>query len=241
MYNPTDELLHVREVFTTESFLHLHLPDSDAENSFGFEASLSSPTSSEGMWQIPGKSEKEIIHLMFRATHPGSFSGYVHVKTDRENMVLPVELHVLKGGLHPTPKEFDFGIITSPDEHRVVPVSLLNSGGAPIALLEAMPAVHDPQLHVKYSKGVVIAAGEVATDVVQLVYTGTTPGQVSGKIVMTTNHSNAGLASVEVYYTAHVLHGGVGYERGHVSFVVPTTNSSLALSNQRGYSGIALP
>ena len=51
MYNPTDELLHVREVFTTESFLHLHLPDSDADNSFGFEASLSSPTSSEGMWQ----------------------------------------------------------------------------------------------------------------------------------------------------------------------------------------------
>ena len=145
------------------------------------------------MWQIPGKSEKEIIHLMFRATHPGSFSGYVHVKTDRENMVLPVELHVLKGGLHPTPKEFDFGILASPEEHRAVPISLLNSGSAPDRLLEAMPAEHDPQLSVQYTD-IVIAAGEVASDVVQLVYTGVSPGQVSGKVVMT-NHSNAGLAS----------------------------------------------
>ena len=97
---------------------------------------------------------------MFRASQPGKFSGYVHVKTDRENMVLPVELHVLRGGLHPTPKDFDFGILTSSDEQRVVPISLLNSGTGSVALLDAAPAAPDPHIEVIFQPGLVIPAGE---------------------------------------------------------------------------------
>mmetsp|Transcript_28777 Transcript_28777/g.37158 ORF Transcript_28777/g.37158 Transcript_28777/m.37158 type:complete len:2600 (+) Transcript_28777:19-7818(+) len=256
MYNPTDEPLHVREVFTTESFLTLHLPDDlisppsssnyavdGIDDGLGDEgdeglfqhpqATLSSPTSSEGLWVIPPKSEKEIIHLVFHALIPGPFNGYVHVKSDRENMVLPVELQVLKGGLHPTPKTFDFGILTSPEERRVVSVSLLNSGSSPVELLDAIPSMHDPSLSIEFTKGLVIPAGISAESVVHLYYSGASPGPTQGKVILTTNHSNAGLASVEVFFTASVLHGGVGYERNHVSFVVPLSPSSISLSSSQ--------
>lgn len=199
MYNPTDKPLHVREVFTTESFLTLNLPedlinsnnygvsdDIHNENNINVEeehdddtldeyfnaldsnsksdsAILSSPTSSQGLWIIPPKSEKEIIHLIFHATTPGPFNGYVHVKSDLENMVIPVELHVLKGGLHPTPKNFDFGILTSPDEKRLVSISLLNSGNLPIELLDAIPSLHDPSLEITFMKGLVILPGMCST------------------------------------------------------------------------------
>lgn len=166
--NPSSDPLHVRDVFTTESFLHLHLPenpdsgvsdygvgsgvDYDVDASavstaveepsspspFSFPAHSPSASSfpsgsSDSMWQVPPRGEKEIIHLQFRATEPGTYAGYVHVKTDRENMVVPVELEVIQGGLHPSPKEFDFGILTSPTVARrtsrclPLPLSLLLS------------------------------------------------------------------------------------------------------------------
>lgn len=222
-HNPSHELLHVREVFTTESFLHLHLPDSDGKAEVSVEDAYPGPNSNstEAMWQIPGRGEKEIIHLRFRTSTPGVYTGYVHVKTDRENMVLPVELEVLQGGLHPTPKEFDFGILTSPKEQRVVPISLLNSGDEPVALTGVSPENHEDKISVIFQQGVVIPPGEVVPNVVRLIYSGEIPGKVAGRVLLTTNHSNAGVSVVDVHYKATVLHGGVGYERGQVSFVVP--------------------
>ena len=91
MHNPTDTLLHVREVFTTEPFLTLQLP---AASGFQSAADVAAaPTAAaaaagggvssvggggvgEGMWQVAAHSEKEIIHLTFQGTEPGVFSGY---------------------------------------------------------------------------------------------------------------------------------------------------------------------
>lgn len=52
--------------------------------------------------------------------------GYVHIRTDRANMVVPVELDVCRGGVDPTPTEVDFGVLTSPSERRQASVSLFN-------------------------------------------------------------------------------------------------------------------
>lgn len=54
------------------------------------------------------------------------FQGYVHVQTDRENLVVPVELHVSRGGVDPSPSEVDFGVLTSPSERRQASVTLVN-------------------------------------------------------------------------------------------------------------------
>ena len=51
------------------------------------------------VWAVPPLATKEVIRLAFKSHVPGTYAGYVHVKTDADNMVLPVEITVLKGGV----------------------------------------------------------------------------------------------------------------------------------------------
>ncbi|CAN0470847.1 unnamed protein product, partial [Ectocarpus sp. 8 AP-2014] len=77
-------------------------------------------------WRIPPGAELEVIRVSFTAETTGEFQGYVHIRTDGESMVVPVELHVSKGGVDPSPLEVDFGVLTSSLERRQASVSLYN-------------------------------------------------------------------------------------------------------------------
>jgi hypothetical protein len=87
-----------------------------------------------------------------RVDYPGLYQGYVHVKTDQDNMVVPVDLNVIEGGLHVEPKHVDFGCITNAEQvrymHHVVnssnltsynrslAIKLTNHGVEPISIVE---------------------------------------------------------------------------------------------------------
>jgi hypothetical protein len=55
-----DQVLHVREVFTTESFLNIIIPEAEEEGAGGQN------DSALGVWAIPPRQEKEIVKLSFR-------------------------------------------------------------------------------------------------------------------------------------------------------------------------------
>ena len=116
IYNPYDEPLYVREVFTTEEFLSLKgsrihneisknkdpmdldgNPSETGEHSFSDNpaAVSSDPLSALSPFTIAPGTEKEVIMLTMKADKAGFYRGYVHIKTSRNNMVLPVELQVL--------------------------------------------------------------------------------------------------------------------------------------------------
>ncbi|CAN0560205.1 unnamed protein product, partial [Ectocarpus sp. 12 AP-2014] len=84
--------------------------------------------------------------------------GYVHIRTDGESMVVPVELHVSKGGVDPSPLEVDFGVLTSSLERRQASVSLYNGGTQPILILGASVSNPDPRINVGFREGTVIGA-----------------------------------------------------------------------------------
>ena len=82
VYNPNVNVsLFVRDVYTTEGFLHLQTTTTATTTTAATAAAV------ENVWEVPPLSEKEIIRLEFDAKVPGMFSGYVHVKTDLDNMV----------------------------------------------------------------------------------------------------------------------------------------------------------
>jgi hypothetical protein len=57
------------------------------------------------------------------------------------------------------------------------------------------------------------------------------------QVILITNHTNSGLASVEISYKAHVLHGGLGYHRPSLTFHVPAPvpeGAPLKLEEARG-------
>lgn len=50
---------------------------------------------------------------------------------------------------------------------------------------------------------------------------------VLGKVIIAVNHTLSDLSMVEINYRAHVLHGGVAYDWGQISFQVQTHRSGI--------------
>ena len=100
--NAVKQVLRVNEIFTTEGFLHLVLPPTDSD--------------SAGQWEIPPHATKEIMRLSFASGVAGNFNAFVRIETSVDNLLLPVDLTVLPGGLHVDVHLLDFGYLTSDDE-----------------------------------------------------------------------------------------------------------------------------
>jgi len=49
---------------------------------------------SAGVWTIQPKQQKTVIHVSFVSHATGKFQGFVHLKTDIDNLLVPVEIMV---------------------------------------------------------------------------------------------------------------------------------------------------
>jgi len=205
LYNPHDEVLHVTEIFTSGGgFLHLDLPADQPA----------------GLWSIEPRTRKDIINLAFMSEQPGKYTGFVNIKTDKDNMILHVEVTVVKGGLHRTPEEIDFSTLTSPNEKLSVSILLLNSGEDPILVSEIYPLTPDLQLFVNFSRLIIPPDSEL--EVATFTYSGRTEGEFSGKLLLRSNDSDPSNSRMEIPYKARVLHGSLGYLPLNTTFSVGT-------------------
>jgi hypothetical protein len=233
MFNPHDSVLHIREIFTTEEFLSLH-----RSGGGGGGGSLGSGSSGgdtddlydPGSWVLEAGGEREVIRLAMSSTVPGHYYGYVHVKTDKDKIVIPVDLQVLEGGLRAVDALIDFGIITQSNVQKSVELKLANSGSTDVRIIDIAPAAPDAQLAVEMRAGVVRAGMEEVVAV--LVYNGGKPGKVSNKVLVTTDSSNAAYAALEVPYEASMLQGGIGFAFNQSVFAVPIWNESKVAAAQ---------
>ena len=111
--NPHDEPLRIKEVYTSESFLHLGLPPS----ALGADGQPQ-PGVQEALWQVAPRERKHFISLSFVGDKPGRYQGYVHVLTDRDNLVAPVDFTAVAARLRATRDELDFGVVVLPAAAR---------------------------------------------------------------------------------------------------------------------------
>lgn len=218
IFNPHDQPLHIREIYTTEEFLSLEgiLPSNAEENN---------PLSNQ--WILDPGVERNIILLSMSSAIPGYYTGYVHVKTNFDNIVIPVELKVLDGGLHVTPQVINFGVLTNIHDISSVNISLLNSGSKPIEIIEILPAAADSNLEIDIILENKILMNNTEAQIAQLVYKASiASGKISNKIIIITNHSNPALAILEIPYDVSCVHGGIGYEFNQALFTLPVRNIS---------------
>lgn len=82
--------------------------------------------------QVKPHRSNKFINLSFHGTNPGKHTGFVHVRTDVDTLVIPVEVHVIKGGIHRLPELLDFETLTSAKARKEVTLSLLNSTPLPV-------------------------------------------------------------------------------------------------------------
>ena len=64
--------------------------------------------SAEMRWRVPPQSRVDVIVLQFQSHTPGRYDGYLHIKTNFDDMVIPVDISVIKGGLSAFPPSLEF-------------------------------------------------------------------------------------------------------------------------------------
>ena len=126
------------------------------------------------VWKIPPHSHSDIITVKFQSHKAGKYDGYVHVKTSHNDMVLPVVISVLRGGLLSSPMSLDMGAVAvaasaaihspksaraaggwqSPSVHHAVSqpgplkasITLSNTGASPVRIVAARLSKPHPRL-----------------------------------------------------------------------------------------------
>ena len=261
IYNPHKETLYITEIFTTEDFLTLKdskSSHSDHENSVSLSDTISNELQVkdlnnknihenlhekleylEGTWSIPPGIEKEIIILSVSTDlNPGFHNGFLHIKTNYDNIVMPIEIQILNTLIYPQYEEFNFGVLTTPSERVSQDIYIVNnsptSGGSSgvVEVIEIIPVDPDPNLYIEISTTPYIypssSSSSTSTtninNIAKLYYTGTVPGIYTNKLLIITNNTNAINAVLEVRYTAHILHGGIQYDKKQTFFSFPIYN-----------------
>ena len=122
-----------------------------------------------------------------------------------------MQIIVIKGGIHRTPDEFDFGTLVSTTDKVTLPLTLLNSAEWPVMVTDVYPLAPDPLLSLGFLKGTLLMPN-VHTKVADVSYTGRDQGYFSGMVVARTNDSNPANTYIEVSYAASVLHGEFSWQ-----------------------------
>lgn len=128
--NPHAEVLVVKEVFTTEDFLSLRGPRLPG----GKRDPAVLPVEHE--WEIAPGETRELLSLSIVSMDAGSYSGYVHIKTDKDNLVIPVSATVSAGGISSSPSKVDFGDMFSADDEVLHEIWVFNSGYRDIVITD---------------------------------------------------------------------------------------------------------
>jgi hypothetical protein len=190
LFNPYNEPLQILEVFTSESFLSLNEIEFNSTTSFlstnqnasslsssssssALSSNLSSASLSRLTWVIePFTSRAVISFTIVTKMLAGFYRGFIHIHTNKEKMIVPVEIELLSGGLslypsHLSPVEnqlsndypvsppgkmslpvVDFGLFTRKNEKISVDLSFWNYGLDSVRVLSVTTLQHDSRLKI---------------------------------------------------------------------------------------------
>ena len=124
LFNPSSEPLAITEVFTTGDFISFHVlqsnPDGvqlcssttggDTECTDGHEppetwTQLPLAVFKSQKWLLPGRQTAHILRVLARKDSLGTFTGFVHIHTNSDNLIIPVQLTVVRDGVVYSPAE----------------------------------------------------------------------------------------------------------------------------------------
>ena len=229
VHNPSStQDLRILEVFTTEAFLHLSFPEQsdDGEIRAGRPISQSDSFTAEHaseFWTIPPNQSKAVIFISFSSDLPGLFQGFVHLKMDRENLLVPVTIGVSKGGLQVSPDVIDFGTMISSLTTKPVPLTITNTGKDVIelqslSLLQGQIGEDEGgnEVLVQRFLPVVVAPQETVT-FARIAYQGEMQGFFEGRLQLITNDT-ASLAQIDIPYSVRLLFGSIGFQSAQAWF-----------------------
>lgn len=227
LYNPYSEHLTVKEVFTSGGFLHLSLPGS----------AQGTPVDNRRLWDLPPYQRKQIINLDFQAANAGKYQGFIYIKTDRDMLIVHVEVTVVKSALQLTVDELDFGTLSAlqrsvgeaphsaPPQSRSLTLTLLNGHAHVVHIYELTLSAlqNDPNIAAKIDlkidfNGPMDLAPLTSRDIGTVTFAAKFDGVYRGKLAVKTN--DTAQARIELPFKARVVGGHVIPELSSTTFPI---------------------
>ena len=257
--NPHGTPMQIKEVLSSEPFVHLMLPPAEIQHG---------AVTLRELWTVAPGETKAVLALRIDSTDAtalsnataltsgaeggpievGVYRAYVHVKTDFDTLIIPVQVPVLRegvfavmpGGSSPI-GELNFGTLTNPDSVVTLPISLLSNIDAPrLKVLDVRALRHHSSMHVQLSRKIEGTSPMLnpleEREIVLVSFSGKVPGNFSGKLRVRFEHPDPRWADLIVPWSARVLHGSLAWR---VVFLAdPSTgagsnssNASVAITN----------
>lgn len=126
IFNPTKNILYIQEIIHSFEKIKVYWPNGEI-----FNNNISSVTSS--MLQIEPLSYKQFFFLKFYSTKQENEYGFIHIRTDKNVIVIPVLLNIVNEPIITYPKILNFGLcdVTPKSRNnfiRIIPLKILNDG-----------------------------------------------------------------------------------------------------------------
>lgn len=226
MFNPHSSTLHIMEIFTTEDFISLsEVPRGQASASVS--NSKEGNSSIDMTWSIaPGKEEVVMVlgisPMKPQQQQPGFKRGFVHIRTDHDKMIVPVEVEFVPGGIRLLDPALDFGIIRSLEERKTLDINIANDGSESVKILDISIEGNGQGLAVVFNEELMIYADRPYTKVAVAYFQAKSMkmGPQGGFIVISTNCSNTAGAILRIPFNAIILQGGLGYDSHNAIYFI---------------------
>ena len=209
--NPHGTPMQIKEVLSSEPFVHLMLPPAEIQHG---------AVTLRELWTVAPGETKAVLALRIDSTDAtalsnataltsgaeggpievGVYRAYVHVKTDFDTLIIPVQVPVLRegvfavmpGGTSPI-GELNFGTLTNPDSVVTLPISLLSNIDAPrLKVLDVRALRHHSSMHVQLSRKIEGTSPMLnpleEREIVLVSFSGKVPGNFSGKLRVRFEH-----------------------------------------------------
>ncbi|TMW56336.1 hypothetical protein Poli38472_006346 [Pythium oligandrum] len=135
--NPSNELMLISEIFTTNGDGQIVLPHSDEWSYPDVREEMGLPDGSS-LWEIPPGQTKTVARFLFTAAPDVSklYRSVLHISSSLVHILIPVEMEVFKDELRVEPTDVDIGVFTNNHERRDVVLSLHNTAPRAVAIRE---------------------------------------------------------------------------------------------------------
>jgi hypothetical protein len=203
VYNPFPEPLQILEIFTTENFIALH------------SQSINSTV-------VKPYALTEVISFSLITRIPaGYYHGFIHLHTNKDKMIIPVEMELKNGGLFPSFRELPFGLFTKKGEKKLIELTFWNFGSVPIQVTSITPINPEPRLTIEMDKPTLIPPSlDNPSKVAIFMLTTKTMDRIGGRILITTNETNSAYSAFEITYSGTVLHGKIAAGVTNTAFYI---------------------
>jgi hypothetical protein len=185
-------------------------------------------TRNESQWRIPPHQSKTIVTIGLDLSHNGSFRGFLHIVTDHDTFLVPIEFILTNVGIHPVVDEIDFGTFFSPTDERNRDIALMNAYSNEYVLVydstvkaEGISNQVPSQKRTSAKHGqvefkrITLAPGE-SKNAARVTFYASEQGLHTGSLIFHTNDTSQPVLSVP--YRARVYHGTLDYRLNSTAF-----------------------